>query len=97
MRKMACVTWVLLLLVAAFAAAGGGGESGAAVGDGRLAMSLFITLGEAQQSMAPGENSYTDYLQEKFDVSFDLTVVPEEARLEKQNLLNYKTLFAIIC
>ena len=50
-------------------------------------MSMFITLGERQQSMAPGENRYTDYLQEKFDVSFDLTVVPGEARLEKQNLL----------
>ena len=62
------------------------GES-AAAGDGPLVMSMFITLGKAQQSMAPGENRYTDYLQEKFNVSFDLTVVPGEARLEKQNLL----------
>ena len=86
MRKISCIALTLFLFAAAYAAAGAEGES-AAAGDGPLVMSMFITLGERQQSMAPGENRYTDYLQEKFDVSFDLTVVPGEARLEKQNLL----------
>ena len=86
MRKISCIALILFLFAAAYAAAGAEGES-AAAGDGPLVMSMFITLGERQQSMAPGENRYTDYLQEKFNVSFDLTVVPGEARLEKQNLL----------
>ena len=86
MKRISCIALTLFLVAAAYAAAAAEGEAGAA-GDGPLVLSMFITLGERQQSMAPGENRYTDYLQEKFNVSFDLTVVPGEARLEKQNLL----------
>ena len=55
MRKISCIALILFLFAAAYAAAGAEGES-AAAGDGPLVMSMFITLGERQQSMAPGEN-----------------------------------------
>ena len=87
MKRLVCNALILFVVAAGFVFAGGGSDSNASGTDGPLTLNMFITLGEAQESMEAGKNAYTDYVQDKFNVIFDLIVVPSEARLEKQNLL----------